>query len=117
MSNRVAPPGSYDDSSGTTAHPPRNQKAVLRHLPGSARPRCVSVGDLHDVRSGALAMGDFAAARAAYDQSNGGYDAEPTHLYVIPSSRATARVALTLTRIGGGAPPIRVGSRNAATAA
>ncbi|GAB3858891.1 hypothetical protein GCM10028801_19460 [Nocardioides maradonensis] len=69
------------------------------------------------MRSGALAMGDFAVARATYAATKGAYDAAPTHLYVIPRSRATHGVVLRLTRVGGGAPPIRVGSRDAADAA
>ena len=117
VSGRVAPAGSYDDTSGTKIRRPRTQGVVLTHLPGSTGSRCVSVGDRHDVRSGMLAMGDFATARAAYAASNGAYDAEPTHLYVIPRSRTTRSVALTLTRVGGGAPPIRVGSHQAADAA
>lgn len=117
VNNRVAPPGSYDDTSGTTNGTPRTQTAVLTHLPGPAVARCVVVGASHDVRSGALAMGDFAAARATYAQTNGGYDAQPTHLYVIPESRSTRSATLTLTRIGGGAAPIRVRSDHAADAA
>lgn len=117
VNNRVAPPGSYDDTSGTTNGIPRTQTAVLTHLPGPAVARCVVVGASHDVRSGALAMGDFAAARATYAQTNGAYDAQPTHLYVIPESRSTRSATLTLTRIGGGAAPIRVRSEHAADAA
>ena len=116
-SNRVAPPGSYDDTSGTANGTPRTQTAVLTHLPGPAVARCVVVGARHDVRSGALAMGDFAAARATYAQTNGAYDAQPTHLYVIPESRSTRSATVTLTRIGGGAAPIRVRSDHAADAA
>lgn len=113
----MAPPGSYDDISGTQNRPPHTQKIVLNHLPGSSSTACVEVGDQHDVRSGALGMGDFAAARATYAATNGAYDADPTHLYVIPRSRTTRRVALQLTRVGGGAPAIRVGSHLAADAA
>lgn len=117
VSNRVAPPGSYDDTSGTTHGTPRTQTAVLTHLPGPATARCVVVGEGHDLRSGALAMGDFAAARGTYAQTNGAYDAQPTHLYVIPESRSTRSVTVTLTRVGGGAAPIRVRSGHAADAA
>ena len=116
-SNRVAPPGSYDDTSGTTNGTPHTQTAVLTHLPGSAAPRCVTVGERHDVRSGALAMGDFAAARATYAQTKGAYDAQPTHLYVIPQSRTVKSATMTLSRVGGGAAPIRLRSAHAATAA
>jgi len=114
---RVAPPGSYDDTSGTGARSPRSQSVVLGALPGPTDARCVTVGDLHDVRSGGLAMGDFAAARATYRATKGAYDAEPTRLYVIPTSRTVRQVALELTRVGGGAAPIRVGSADPADAA
>jgi len=116
-SNRVAPPGSYDDTSGTTNGAPHTQTAVLTHLPGSASAQCVVVGAGHDVRSGALAMGDFASARAAYAQAKGAYDAQPTHLYVIPESRHTTRASVTLTRVGGGAAAIHVRSGRAAEVA
>lgn len=115
--NRVAPPGSYDDTSGTTNRPPTTQTVVLTHLPGSTASRCVVVGNAHDIRSGALAMGDFASARATYAQVKGAYDAQPTHLYVIPEARTAKSASVTLTRVGGGATPIRVRSKHAEEAA
>jgi hypothetical protein len=80
---------------------------VLEHLPGPAGARCVPVGERSAVRSGDIAMGDFAQARADYLASHGAYDAEPSHFFVIPQSRHARRTTVTISRVGGGAPPIR----------
>jgi hypothetical protein len=99
------PPGSYDDT-GSSGRAPRTQRPVLDHLPG-ARTGCVPVGARSSVRSGDLAMGDFAQARADFRATHGAYDAEPSHFFVIPQARTARRTTVTLTRVGGGAPAIR----------
>lgn len=96
--------GSYDDTGGT-GPAPRSQRPVLSHLPGRAG-GCVQAGDHNAVRSGKVAMGDFAQARAEYLAVHGAYDAEPSHFYVIPRSRTAGRATVTMSRVGGGAPAI-----------
>jgi hypothetical protein len=100
------PSGAYDDPGGA-APAPRSQQPVLAHLPGARAQRCVAVGANSAVRSGDLAMGDFAQARADYRAVHGAYDAEPSHFFVIPQSRHARRTTVTITRVGGGAPEIR----------
>lgn len=111
------PPGSYDDDTGTTTRPPKSQKQVLASLPGKQGAGCVAAGDQRDVRSGPLAMGDFADARAQFRKTKGAYDAAPSNFYVIPQDRDTRRVVLTLTPLTGPGTPIRVVSRQVEDAA
>lgn len=109
--------GSYDDTSGTTARPPRSQKKVLATLPGKGAGGCVQVGGRADVRSGRLAMGNFAQARSTYHQNKGAYDAPPSFFYVIPQLRGVHRVSVTLTRVDGHGTPVKVQSRQVEEAA
>lgn len=110
-------PGSYDDNTGTTTRPPKSQKKVLVSLPGKQGPGCVAAGDQRDVRSGALAMGDFAQALAQFRRTKGAYDAAPSNFYVIPQDRDARRVVVTLTPLTGPGAPIRVVSRQVEDAA
>lgn len=102
------PRGSYDDTSGTTAKKPSSQKKVLDTLPGKSTGGCVDVGSLSAVRSGSVAMGDFADARARFLKTKGAYDADPSFFYVIPESRDAKRVKVVLTPETGHADAIRV---------
>lgn len=111
------PPGSYDDNTGTTTRPPKSQKQVLASLPGKQGAGCVAAGDQRDVRSGPLAMGNFADARAQFRKTEGAYDAAPSNFYVVPQDRDTRRVVLTLTPLTGPGTPIRVVSRQVEDAA
>lgn len=111
------PPGSFDDNTGTTTRPPKSQKLVLASLPGKQGAGCVAAGDQRDVRSGPLAMGDFAEARAQFRRTKGAYDAAPSNFYVIPRDRDTRRVEVTLTPLTGPGTPIQVVSRQVEDAA
>jgi hypothetical protein len=111
------PKGSYDDTSGTKAHPPKNQIAVLQHLPGVHASRCVTVGDRTDVRSGSIAMGNFALARQNFRTASSAYNADPSFFYVIPRSRAAKAVTVVATRLGGRHAPVRIRSRQVEQAA
>jgi hypothetical protein len=62
-------------------------------------------------------MGDFAQARADYLASHGAYDARPSNFFVIPSSRHARRTTVTITRVGGGAPPIHASANHLEDAA
>lgn len=109
--------GAYDDTTGTTARRPTSQRKVLAALPGSTSARCVAVGDRRDVRSGKLAMGDFAGARAEFHRTKGAYDAAPSFFYVIPEARDVHRVTVTITPLAGRGVPIRVSTRQVERAA
>jgi hypothetical protein len=109
--------GSYDDTSGTRTRSPKNQNAVLTHLPGSKKAGCVTVGTRTDVRSGRMAMGNFADARAQFSKAKGVYDAGESFFYVIPMSRSVKAVTVTATRMGGGGAPVRVRSTDVEQAA
>jgi hypothetical protein len=107
----------YDDTSGTDAAPPTSQTSVLTSLPGSREPGCVDVGRHRDMRSGSVAMGDFATARAAYHRDGGAYDAPPLFFYVIPQSRSVRAVTVTATRVDGTSAPVHLTSRQVEQAA
>jgi hypothetical protein len=111
------PKGSYDDTSGTKAHPPKNQIAVLQHLPGVHASRCVTVGNRTDVRSGSIAMGNFALARQNFRTASSAYNADPSFFYVIPRSRAAKAVTVVASRLGGRHAPVRIRSRQVEQAA
>lgn len=90
--------GSYDDTTGTDAKTPRDQATVLDSMGGSKSGKCVVVGNRADVRSGDIAMGNFATARAVFKKSKGAsYDAAPSFFYVIPQSRKLTGVTVTAT--------------------
>jgi hypothetical protein len=101
-----APATTYDDTSGSTAAKPKNQRRVLTGLPGSASGGCVQVGARTDVRSGALAMGNFADARAKFHATKGAYDADPSFFYVIPTSRTAKHLTVRIS--GGRGAPVTV---------
>ena len=107
----------YDDTSGTGAAPPRSQTSVLTSLPGTRQAGCVDVGGHRDVRSGAVAMGDFATARAAYHHGGSAYDAPPLFFYVIPQSPTARSVTVTASRVGGTASSVHLTSRQVEQAA
>lgn len=94
--------GSYDDTSGTDAKAPKSQAKVLDAMGGAKSGKCVVVGNQTDVRSGRIAMGNFATARQAFKKSNGAaYDADPSFFYVIPESRNLTKVTVTATSASG----------------
>jgi hypothetical protein len=109
--------GTYDDTSGTRTKSPKNQNAVLTQLPGSKKSGCVAVGTRTDVRSGRMAMGNFADARSKFSKAKGAYDAGESFFYVIPMSRSVKGVTVTATRVGGGGAPVRVRSTHVEQAA
>jgi hypothetical protein len=73
-----------------------NQKPVLDSLPGSASSACALVGTRGDVRSGSIAMGDFAAARASFAAQFGKVYVPQLDVQVIPEN-ATAMRTVTVT--------------------
>jgi hypothetical protein len=109
--------GTYDDTSGTRAKAPKNQNAVLTQIPGTKTSGCVAVGTRTDVRSGRMAMGNFADARADFAKAKSVYDAASSFFYVIPMSRSVKSVTVTATRVGGGGAPVRVRSTDVEQAA
>lgn len=109
--------GAYDDTSGTPAKAPKNQNAVLTQIPGTKSSSCVAVGTRTDVRSGRMAMGNFADARASFAKAKSAYDAAESFFYVIPMSRSVKSVTVTATRIGGRGAPVRVRSTDVEQAA
>lgn len=111
------PKGSYDDTSGTPGKGPKNQSAVLTHLPGSTSSTCVAVGSRTDVRSGPMAMGNFADARAAFAKGKSAYDAAQSFFYVIPMSRSVTSVTVTATPVGRGGAAVHVRSSDVQQAA
>lgn len=113
-----SPDGSPDGSAAaaaTTPGPdlpehPRKQTRVLDALDGSSDQKCVGVGDSGDVRSGSIAMGNFARARGEFADQVGSMEQPEVHFYVIPEHLHGAdgvRVTLTPTR-GGETRTIRV---------
>jgi hypothetical protein len=109
--------GAYDDTSGTKAKAPKNQNAVLTQIPGTKTSGCVTVGTRTDVRSGRMAMGNFADARADFAKAKTVYDADSSFFYVIPMSRSVTSVTVTATRVGGAGAPVRVRSTDVEQAA
>jgi hypothetical protein len=109
--------GAHDDTSGSQAGPPKNQTAVLARLPGAASERCVEVGSRPDVRSGQVAMGNFALARTNFKAAKSAYDSDPSFFYVVPFSRATRSVTVVATRLGTPAAPVTVHSEQVEHAA
>jgi hypothetical protein len=84
------------------AHP-KTQSRVLDALDGSATARCVSVGKEGDLRSGPIAMGNFARARADFADQADSMEQPLVHFYVIPQHlRGAAGASVTLTPVGGG---------------
>lgn len=53
----------------TATNEPGRQDSVLESLPGEAKAGCVDVGSQRDVRSGSMAAGNFADARAQFSGS------------------------------------------------
>jgi hypothetical protein len=97
-------PSTQTPRSATTAAPhhpasDRKQDVVLNTLPGSKNASCVRINDQRDVRSGQIAMGNFAGALAAYRESKGAYDAPPLNFYVIPESLSAGKVTVTMTPV------------------
>lgn len=73
-----------------------DQSSVLASLPGSTSSSCASVGSHTDLRSGAVAAGNFAHARAQYAQTVASTEVPTVDLYVIPA-HATKLTSLTIT--------------------
>ena len=76
-----------------------SQKSVLDSLPGSTGSSCVQVGSQRDVRSGGVAVGNFADARKQYASQPGKEQPEVT-MYVIPSSTAATKATIQLAPVG-----------------
>ncbi|MBM6402075.1 hypothetical protein [Phycicoccus sonneratiae] len=72
---------------------PGRQDSVLARLPGSSKTGCVEVGTQRDVRSGPMAAGNFADARAAFKAS----PSAAFPLYVIPVDVSDEKAALSVT--------------------
>jgi hypothetical protein len=76
-----------------------SQKSVLDSLPGSTGSSCVQVGSQRDVRSGGVAVGNFADARKQY-ASQPGKEQPAVTMYVIPSSTAATKATIQLAPVG-----------------
>ena len=109
--------GSYDDTTGTGAKAPDSQGKVLNDMPGPTKSKCVVVGDRSDVRSGSLAMGNFANARKAFRAAKNVYEAPPSSFYVIPKSVNGTRVVVTAKNVSGKVDPVTVKSTQVEEAA
>jgi hypothetical protein len=76
---------------------------VLASLPGSSSSSCANVGSHTDLRSGAIAAGNFAHARAQYSQTVASTEVPMLDLYVIPQHAATlTSLTITLDPTGSG---------------
>lgn len=75
---------------------PKNQSVILAKLPGTAQQACEAVGTRTDVRSGELAMGNFATARKQYRAAGTKYEQPVVDLYVIPKSRSLKQVSVEM---------------------
>lgn len=76
----------------------QNQSTVLNALPGTRAASCAPVGDRTDMRSGAVAAGNFVVARKSYVEQVPITEVPTVFLYLIPEhagrlSAATVRVA------------------------
>lgn len=111
------PVKAYDDTSGTLKSSPKDQSAVLATMPGPKGQKCAVVGTGTDVRSGRIAMGNFAAARAAFASSKSVYQAAPSNFYVIPQARKLTKVTLKLTPLTGHGKAFKVSSKQVEEAA
>lgn len=78
---------------------PPSQVSVLNSLPGAKTASCVTVGTRSDVRSGPIAMGNFAEQRAAFHKSKGAYDAAQLFFYVIPQTMNAEKVTVQFTPV------------------
>jgi hypothetical protein len=77
---------------------------VLASVPGSSSSSCESVGTHTDLRSGAIAAGNFAHARAQYTQTATSTEAPKVDLYVIPQHAAhLSTLTITIDPTGAGA--------------
>lgn len=81
---------------------PDNQTTVLESLSGSSSPRCAPVGKRTDVRSGRIAIGNFATARKQYKKEAPSKEQPEVFLYVIPEhSKKMRNLTLTVKPITG----------------
>ena len=97
----------------STPKNPENQTRVLDSLPGNAKPGCVEVGDRSDLRSGAIAAGNFADARAQYASNAGSQEQPEVHLYVIPQhAKQLHSVTVTMEPMSRAAKRSTVTSRS-----
>ncbi|WP_448231842.1 hypothetical protein [Microbacterium lacticum] len=86
------------DAPVVPSNEPGRQDSVLDSLPGEAASGCVTVGERRDVRSGTMAAGNFADARARFAAD----PSAPVSLYVIPVDlNGDPALTMTLTRLGG----------------
>ena len=77
---------------------PGRQDSVLDSLPGEASAGCVDVRDLRDVRSGSMAAGSFADARASFAES----PESTLPFYFIPADLVgDPELTIQLEQIGG----------------
>jgi hypothetical protein len=81
-----------------------DQSTVLASLPGSTSSSCQTVGSHTDLRSGSIAAGNFAHARAQYTQTVASTEVPEVDLYVIPQ-HAAKLTTLTITIDPTGAGP------------
>lgn len=71
-----------------------NQASVLDSLPGSRRMTCAQVGTHTDLRSGSLAVGNFAVARKSYVKQVPITEVPTVFLYLIPQHMRAAKKAV-----------------------
>jgi hypothetical protein len=83
-----------------------DQSSVLAGIPGSSASSCESVGSHTDLRSGSVAAGNFAHARAQYTQTVASTEVPQVDLYVIPQ-HAAKLTTLTITIDPTGAGPTK----------
>jgi hypothetical protein len=83
-----------------------DQSSVLAGIPGSTSTACENVGSHTDLRSGSIAAGNFAHARAQYTQTAATTPVPALDLYVIPQ-HAAELTTLTITIDPTGAGPTK----------
>jgi hypothetical protein len=88
-------PGPYP-TPGRDPSQAADQSTVLASLPGTTSATCEDVGSHTDLRSGSIAAGNFAHARAQYTQTVASTEVPELDLYVIPQ-HAAKLTTLTIT--------------------
>ncbi|MFD5213472.1 hypothetical protein [Microbacterium sp. NPDC058345] len=77
---------------------PGRQDSVLDRLPGEAGSGCVAVNDERDVRSGTMAAGNFAEARAQYSDSA---ESEMSFYFIPAALEGDPELVIRLTQVNG----------------
>jgi hypothetical protein len=103
--NSASLPGPYP-TPGRDPSQAADQSTVLASLPGSTSSTCENVGSYTDLRSGSIAAGNFAHARAQYTESAALTPVPQVDLYAIPR-HAAMLTTLTITVDPTGAGPTK----------